>query len=127
MLQVVSYFSTLFLPANGLNLLVGVAAQLLQKETEIEASHVEEMITCDACENQIHLNVLDTISRNLLLQVPTTESIICSFGEGCGSECNQHGICLPQYVGSDVETCHCDVKWYGDDCSANRDPGKLYL
>ena len=100
----------------------GVVAQQMQKVAEIKAKDIRGSITCDASENLIHFNPLDTISRNLLLQTPSHASVTCSLGEGCENMCSGRGICLPPYRSSAFEVCHCDIGKYGDDCSYDRDP-----
>jgi hypothetical protein len=94
----------------------GVIAQLFEKNLRV--SDLEEALSCASSINQLVFDPMDTISRNLLLQTPTLESVAeCDLGFGCDSDCSSHGVCLPVHKDSSDIKCHCMDSYYGESCS----------
>jgi hypothetical protein len=119
----------------------GVAAQLLQKHPDATPAEVAAAMSCDAAREQLRVDPKDTLSRNLLLQVPAQAAAasghpsLCDLGAGCAGDCSGAGVCLPWRradadadadaagsSGSSSSGCHCDAFAYGADCSATADP-----
>ena len=74
----------------------GVIAQLLQAHPTASPQEIHKMLTCDASRGILHLDARDSLSRNLLLQIPQrqTDYSICNLGAGCSSDCSGSGVCL---------------------------------
>eukprot|EP01041_Mallomonas_annulata_P006029 gene6029-12152_t len=107
----------------------GVIAQLLEKNGTASIREVELALGCDAARDQLIFDHRDTISRDLLLQVPlpNTMFVSCVMGQGCIDECSGVGLCLPSHQdrpGNDSADliCHCDQGTYGFACQYIRDP-----
>jgi aqualysin 1 len=103
----------------------GVIAQELQKQASASTGLMDLALTCDAVKNIIKFDSLDTISRNLLLQVPKNDAAFgtCDLGSGCPNECSNSGICLPQTTVTSTPTyCYCDTGTYGNICQYQADP-----
>lgn len=107
----------------------GTLAQLLEKRPKATPAEVDRALSCDAAKTVLLLDSKDTITRNLLLQVPRDDGAFgsCDLGEGCPSHCSGAGICLPvplpsyaaAYQRSPVAlTCHCNVGTYGEACDS---------
>jgi hypothetical protein len=59
----------------------GIVAQLYQKQLQTYA--LEEAISCTSSVNQLNLDPFDTISRNMLLHIPDSNSAFtCDLGSG---------------------------------------------
>jgi hypothetical protein len=99
----------------------GVVAQLLQKDSTATIDDIIRDINCDGSTSNIKLYSMDTISKNLILQVPRTDDISCDLGQGCHSDCSSQGICLP-IQNTNNFTCYCNSGYYGDDCGYDSDP-----
>eukprot|EP01038_Epipyxis_sp_PR26KG_P010176 gene10176-13692_t len=104
----------------------GVAAQLLQKSSSSVSTpaQISYALTCDAVKSKVYLDSKDTLSKNLLAQIPKNDGSFgsCSTGSGCDStSCNSNnGVCLPAHLsssyGSISNICHCDGAYYGNNC-----------
>lgn len=116
----------------------GVVAQVLQKFSttgKLLPSNIGQAISCEAVKSQLTLDVLDTISRNYLLQIPRPDDVstTCDLTAECSglNNCSQKGVCLPvspvssfldSYGDVSYSTCHCDGNIaYGSDCSSSSD------
>jgi hypothetical protein len=101
----------------------GVAAQLLQKNATATPRDVLRAMQCDAVESTLTLDPYDTLSKNLLLQVPKDDGKFgnCFLGGGCENDCSGHGLCAAAHMdasmGSTTEICHCDKGYASSDCS----------
>jgi hypothetical protein len=75
----------------------GVIAQLLQKTPQANYADITRMLSCDAVKQELWLDERDTLSRNLIIQVPrqSTDYSLCSLGAGCDASCSNAGVCLP--------------------------------
>jgi len=104
----------------------GVIAQLLQKNPSATPEEVKAALTCDAARDMLEFDVRDTLSRNLLLQIPgkqKTPFITCDAGSGCPEDCSSSGICLnTRHSSEKTRTCHCKAGYYGASCSSVSDP-----
>jgi hypothetical protein len=105
----------------------GVAAQLLQKNASATPHAVFEAMSCDAVESTLQLGAFDTITKNLLIQVPKDDGSFgeCDRGDGCKNSCSGNGLCAAAHTnsshGSIEEICHCDGGYGLDDCSFHAD------
>ena len=100
----------------------GVVAQLLQKDNTATINDIIRSIGCDGSTSTVKLYSKDTISKNLVLQVPKTDdNVDCNLGLGCMSDCSSNGICLPVH-NSNNASCFCNGGYYGPTCSYNSDP-----
>lgn len=108
----------------------GVIAQVLQKLPNATPEEVSAALACDAAKEQIFMDGKDSITRNLIVNVPRKgdNNEACNLGIGCLNECSGNGICLPSYGpnfpsnNSFGEYCHCNVGMYGDSCDISSDP-----
>lgn len=75
----------------------GVLAQLLEKNPSATATTITHALSCDASKNILHMDKRDSISRNLMLQVPNVIDGFgtCDLGYGCLLDCSGSGMCLP--------------------------------
>eukprot|EP01035_Chromulina_nebulosa_P020654 gene20654-26779_t len=111
----------------------GVIAQILEKEPSFTPVNVSKALACDSAKYQLHLDSFDTISKNLLLQIPrpTSDYSTCQLGEGCTDSCNDHGVCLfevtlpSSYISSSDKICYCNYNYYGSNCQLSADPNCL--
>ena len=92
-----------------------------------------QALACDAAQLKLSLDPKDTLSKDLLAQVPAqgTGFGTCNLGGTCPSGCSASGVCLPAhsyppsvaYNPSDnPSTCHCNGGKFGASCSATSDP-----
>jgi hypothetical protein len=101
----------------------GVAAQLLQKNPTATPSEVLKAMQCDAVQNTIESHLYDTLTPNLLVQVPKNDGSFgeCSLVDGCRDSCSNAGLCLQGHRtwanGDARKICHCDKDRYGDTCA----------
>lgn len=100
----------------------GVLAQLLQKQPKATPADLSRALTCEAARELLAFDRLDTISRNMLLQVPKVSDVFeaCGLGLGCADSCSSAGVCLPLWAGNASlgTACHCDKGRTGDSCAA---------
>jgi hypothetical protein len=102
----------------------GVAAQLFEKNPDATPDEVVVAMQCDAVKSIIDVGSIDTLTKNLFLQVPKNDGVFgtCDMGEGCEDSCNGEGNCLPAFIdasdGSTEDICHCDGDYYGDSCES---------
>lgn len=95
----------------------GVLAQLLQKYPSASMDDIETYLKCDAAQMKLALTDFDTLSPNLLLQVPQNDAAgLCNLGDGCTDDCNGNGVCHPAFAtsseGSTDNICHCHNGYY---------------
>jgi hypothetical protein len=117
----------------------GVAAQLRQKSPNASPADILRALMCDASPSRLSLDPKDTISRDLLLQVPKNDSHFgtCDSGKGCPQSCSGEGVCLPAHsfppptsryyspppaAETNEMTCHCNAMKYGLACDEGTDP-----
>ena len=107
----------------------GTLAQLLEKKPTATAAEADRALSCDAAKTVLVLDSKDSITRNLLLQVPRDDGAFgtCDLGAGCTSRCSGAGICLPAPLPSYAAafqrspvalTCHCNVGTFGEACDS---------
>lgn len=107
----------------------GVTAQLLEKKPTASVPEIITALSCDASIGVVTLEGIDSITRDMLLQVPTRNSgfASCNLGAGCPSDCSHEGICVYDLYNSNAEithpkkTCHCNYGNFGDACQASTD------
>ena len=75
----------------------GVIAQLLEKIPNGTNIDINKALSCDSSKNILKMDKKDSITRNLLLQIPkfSEEDLTCDLGAGCLSDCSGSGMCLP--------------------------------
>ena len=75
----------------------GVIAQLLEKIPNGTNNEINKAISCDSSKNILKMDKKDSITRNVLLQIPkfAGEDLTCDLGVGCLSDCSGSGMCLP--------------------------------
>ena len=108
----------------------GVLAQLLQKRPKASLADVYDTLACDAVKDRVIMQPSDTITRNMILQVPKLDAThwgdYCKVGSGCPANCSGHGACLlgETSVGQleKYQTCFCDPGYWGNDCAALSNP-----
>ena len=102
----------------------GVAAQLLQKYASLEAGDVASSLMCSASRNKIGFSTVDSVSKNFLLNVPSSNeeaAAVCNLGADCEESCSGNGVCMSTQTTFEP-SCHCDGDWYGSTCDEDRDP-----
>lgn len=98
----------------------GVIAQILQQRSNASWDEISTALSCGASKGVLSLDSFDTISRNLLLQVPVIGDInLCERGEGCPSDCSFNGMCMPSDVHGSINACYCDSGYYGETCDSS--------
>lgn len=105
----------------------GVLAQLLEKYPSGTAAEIQTALSCYAAKTILQMDKKDTVTRNLLLQVPKRSDETCQLGSGCPSSCSDAGVCLPVVlppysaaaaISPAVNTCHCNVGYSGTSCES---------
>lgn len=110
----------------------GVIAQQLQKlSNDFTPQGLSKLLSCESSKNNLQLDILDTISRNYILQIPTYDDKFstCDLTSNCSSLnfCSGHGVCQVQYPVSifgyeynrtGIDSCLCDKSYFGPDCSS---------
>ena len=110
----------------------GVLAQLLEKHPTATAAEVDQALSCDAAKSVLKMDAKDTITRNLLLQVPRADGEfgVCNLSGDCLGACSNVGVCLPITLPSYslaaattpvVNSCHCNVGRSGTTCASSSD------
>lgn len=108
----------------------GVIAQELQKSPTATPKDIHSLLSCHASKNQLTMDSRDTLSRNLILNIPrlpssTGDDAVCDLGTGCGNDCSDAGMCLPwKHINNTFSSsyCHCDFHAFGSTCSLTSDP-----
>lgn len=93
----------------------GVLALMLQQDATLTPSLAAHQLRCNAAKEVLHMPYIDTVSPNLLLQIPTQSDVTCNLGSGCSNDCSNNGYCSEG-------RCHCTAKYYGQTCAATSDP-----
>jgi hypothetical protein len=98
----------------------GVAAQLLEKEPTATPDLVIKAMQCDAVKNQIVMAPYDTLSKNLLLQIPKNDSQFGTCDLDDGTKCSDEGTYMTAYANysglcvDTINSTHCEIfKGYG--------------
>lgn len=67
----------------------GVLAQYLQQDPTASTAALVHALLCDAAKDRVHLHTLDSITPNVLLQIPVLSPTMstCTLGEGCQEVC----------------------------------------
>jgi hypothetical protein len=96
-----------------------VVAQLLERDPTLTPAQIYLALTCLAAKDRINnFHPLDTVSRNLLLQIVRKDSsLTCDPGAGCPSSCSGKGLCSSVTVGSSEVLCRCERGASGETCS----------
>jgi hypothetical protein len=111
----------------------GVIALNMEKYSSRSLSDIYRALICDAVPLVLHMNAIDTLSRNLLVHVPMRGKRgleDCPAPYQCQQDCSNTGVCLPsRHIDTNGElvtvdsspVCYCDAGRYGSTCELTVD------
>jgi hypothetical protein len=92
----------------------------MEKYNNASVNDIIRYLDCDTSKSIIKLDTIDTISKNMLLQVPKiNDNGFCELGLGCSNNCSSQGICLTALNNS---KCFCNGGYFGTDCAFSSNP-----
>ena len=112
----------------------GVLAQMVQKlvyslNKDFSYDKIYDEMSCSSLKDLILMDPSDSVTRNLMLQIPKIGTSMPScqdLGGTCLQSCNGNGVCLEGETAADTlqtqPICFCDPEYYGESCSSTVNP-----